>query len=113
MKGRGSGGRGGYCVFRGEERLSGQRSEAWGPPQPRMEQTCRRGQSFRRHRPRLKLIQVSRARAACRGPAAVPRDFRAGPSEYKWQAIAEWPMPRQRGQVALALALPGPVKARE
>ena len=44
--------------FRGEDLLPGQRREGCGPPHPGTEHTCRRGQSLRRHRPRLKLIQI-------------------------------------------------------
>ena len=56
--------------LRGEERFSGQRREACSPPQPLTEHTWRRGQSFLRHLPWLKLMHISRWDGASRlGPA--------------------------------------------
>ena len=47
-----------YC-FRGEERLSGERKEAWGPVHPRIEHVWSLGQSLDVHHPLWKLRHTS------------------------------------------------------
>ena len=66
-----------------EDILLGQRREVCGPPHPRTEHTYRKGQSLLRHRPQLKLMQISWCDGAGRlEQAGVPRAFLAGPSVY-------------------------------